>query len=427
MNKRQQEARARLVAAKAALTEYDADLAKKKKDQAAATARLVAYAKRQPTIVHVPKAPNADVEHRTVSLASITPAWGAPRTAKEVIEALHRDKDALRISLGTGNGLMLAGATRAIRVIDKAAAKRIAKARAAMEAAQKKARDAERAYSAAQTAEFEAGKKLSPEDVATAVAKAHELRQKAIDRSAGFGGQDYNRTRLVRDVEQAEKHAAAAKAGTECPCQVCIDDRNSAERAKREAERIAALPKRALVCPAHGKVIAPHDLKTGQVISASDAEKFGIPSESIEGVIHVERWSDNLVLEVGLPVAYCPKCRLWYRRYSEVKAILERAKKEAARTAKLREQNERAAIRALQSAKKAGSTVDPAELVAGDVITTTCPHCDSVLVNAEVYAFEDDQDEPETHAYIECPECEDSFSIADLDSEVIRTKAAQAA
>lgn len=418
MNKKEAEARQRLAAAKAALTAYEAETAKAKAAGAVAAKRRSTFVKRSPVVVVSRLQPHMPVEHRTRPMPEWGIGYGAKGTEKEILAALLRDKDALKVELGAGGvGTGIKSGARKLRVVDKAAVKRIAYAKARMEVAQRKARDAERAYQTVQDAEWEAGTRVEPEALAAAIAKYQALL--GAETRGRFGGNDeWRRRELEREIANAEAHAKAVREGVDCPESACVAARAEAAETKKELERIATLPRRTLKCPEHGTSRAPTEkVETG--VNADNVEKWGLGEPLPEwGRSYYGDWR-----KVPVVRSYCAKCAKWFVRLEETKAGLDAARKAAAKAAKLAEQQQRAAAKALATAQKKGVTVDADDLQPGDVITVECPHCEEVLTDAEVLEYDGDGDEDAAGLYIELPCCEDTASIHVLDN-VIRTKAA---
>lgn len=164
-----------------------------------------------------------------------------------------------------GNGLSAKGLVQKMRLIDRAAEKRIDKAAAAKARAYEAYVRASRALDAQLLAEYGAGEKVSVETVASIVAESayHHFVWEA-NRMSTYP--EWEQRRDADAIAAAEAHLAHVKSKSKepCNCPPCVDERRQAtwaaqreaqEKARlaREAEdakRIKAAPKVQFICPA---------------------------------------------------------------------------------------------------------------------------------------------------------------------------------
>lgn len=317
------EARARVAQARQALVDHDAKKAREKAETIAAGKKLAVIQKRSPVVV-------AQVANELVvqPLANIKPGYGAPKTPKELIAALTRDKDAVKLEFGgMGAAYSVRSVTTRLRVPTLDALRAIERTRRAERRAEEALAKARRAHADARREAFETGSKPVLEAALKTIAAAHVARSAATGRGYGYlNDTDWDRRNVERSVDQAEIHLAAIVDGTECACAECALVRSEAGRWQQWLDRISTLPAVLVDCPRHNR-------RHRMPVEDSRSRMLDEPLTGATGITipagHYE----------SLPIAYC------VGKTRDTTFVYIRTDEWARREAKRQKEQERAARR----------------------------------------------------------------------------------
>lgn len=165
----------------------------------------------------------------------------------------------LKVNLASeGTSLTPKGLAAKVRLIDKPALMRIAKARKAVAEAEARAAQARAALHSTLAKEYSDGAPVTLADAVDeywAPAITAELAMKAAEARTRGRLSAWEREALIRDATAHLEHVKS-KAKTPCPCIPCLREREGRQRsmlmqqrAKEEARALASMPKASFTCP----------------------------------------------------------------------------------------------------------------------------------------------------------------------------------
>lgn len=380
-------AKERAVAAASALAEFDQATAAREAASKTFHARWTAFVKRSRVVMA-----NLAGDYVQKALAEFQADFGynveRPKGAKAIVA---RIRGGAKISGGGyGNSYSLSGLAPRLRLLSKAQVRDVTRAKAKMDRAQAALNRATQAWKEAKKAAFEAGTKMTQDELVAALVKREGVRLEKVSLPDGLSDlSTWRRDNLVRAVEQAGIHLTATRKGEECPCDADVAERRKAADEKAEAERRAALPKVSAKCPTHGKRRMGFE-RIRHFLSEKDAETFGVERPG---------WQERL------PILRCPggDTLVWSTQIAKDRKATEKARALAARS-------QLKAERELAARKAVGAKLPPPE--DGDVIAFLCPACSWENNAADVYASTEDPDDPEAVMLVNCPNCGSELSVS---------------
>lgn len=210
------------------------------------------------------------------------------------------------------------GQVQKLRVIDKEQLRIVRRAEAATRRAEQALSRAKMAEKAAIAAAYEAGRKLTLQELVADVAKrtvayqavqAHDPGTRELDQAQRLVDGDWS------DLQDAKTHLghaqAVAKGDAElgaCPCRRDARERKEREQQEQEADRVAALPTTMFICPIHEKrhrgpteIIAVHESRIGD-----DTRKW-LDEIAPGWELLKDEGSSRFYTEYALDYAYCVK------------------------------------------------------------------------------------------------------------------------
>lgn len=376
-------ARERADKAAAALAAFDKAVTERQTAATAFAARWTAFLKRSRVVMA-----NLAGEYVQKALAEFHGEFAyvkpEPKTAKAIIAAL--DAGARIGGNGYGSSYTLNGLAPRLRMLDKAQIRAVARAEAKMERARRALGIATQQWKDAKKAAFDAGAKVSRDELATALVKRAGMKPAKVDMPNGLTDlSTWRRDSLAAEVAEAGKHLTATRKGDECPCQACASDRRREQDRADQIARIKTLPRQKVTCPTHGATIM-HVGTARLSVWRETVEPLGPELVARAEAAGIFRHHE------AFPIAYCPKAG-WHNVLL-IRAAIEKAEA----LAKARAKAEKAQAAALKAGAKLGA---PA---IGDEIAFRCPGCGTVNEVQEVYGAGDDGDD-DAEAIVQCGGC----------------------